>query len=299
MISHHPVFEKFTGFKGEAAAGCDRDFIGSSIQHHYWSVAHRDTAIQVEAPRPAFDEEYFEWIDLLESVVEARDSYTMIELGAGYGRWSVRSGLAMQQYGRIPIHLVAVEAEPVHFEWLKDHFRTNGIDPARHNLMQAAVSASDGSAEFYVGSPLGNDRPDQWYGQTLASERESFKPVKNQTHAGFAVHRNEGGWNRITVPRVSMRGILKNRGRIDLIDLDVQGEELTAIQSAIGDLDKTTRRLHIGTHSTEIENGLRRLLTAHKWECRADFGFGKSEETPYGAIAFGDGVQSWVNPRLA
>lgn len=35
---------------------------------------------------PAFDEEYFEWIDLLEAVTEATGEFTMIELGAGWGR---------------------------------------------------------------------------------------------------------------------------------------------------------------------------------------------------------------------
>ena len=35
--------------------------------------------------------EYFEWLDLLHAVQDARDRFVMVELGAGYGRWAVRA----------------------------------------------------------------------------------------------------------------------------------------------------------------------------------------------------------------
>ncbi len=298
MISHHPIFGKFRGFKGEAAPGCDRDFIGTSIRQDFWAGAWRDMAIQVEPPNPPFDEEYFEWIDVLESVVNAGDSYTMLELGAGYGRWSMRAALAVQQLRQIPFQLIAVEAEPVHFEWLHAHFRANGVDPERHGLIQAAVSSITGTAAFYVGSPQGNDSPDLWYGQTLVKGAESFNVVEKQTHGGFQVRRNKSGWKSITVPQISMSSLIRKLNCVDLIDLDVQGEELPAIESAIEDLDRNTKRMHIGTHGAEIEAGLRKVLSGHGWRCLADYGCGGSRETEYGPISFGDGVQSWVNPRL-
>lgn len=297
MTTPHPIFSRFTAFKGEAASGCDRDFIGSSIRRAFWAAPPRDSAIQVESPLPAFDEEYFEWIDLLESVVAARGRYTMMELGAGYGRWSVRAALAARQFSGIPCRLIAVEAEPVHFEWLRTHFRDNGMDPDAHALIQAAVSDSTGAASFYVGSPLGNDSPDLWYGQTLVKNPPAAHTVEKDRHAGFEVRRDKVGWKSISVPKVSLRNLLEAEEKVDLIDLDVQGEELIAVRSAIDHLDRKAGRLHIGTHSTEIEAGLRKLLKAHGWRCLADYGCGGSRETPYGAIHFGDGVQSWVNPR--
>ena len=83
---------------------------------------------------PPVDGEYFEWIDVLESVALARDRYTMLELGAGYGRWAVRAAAAVRQRGISECHLVAVEADPVHFTWLQQHFCDNGLDPAQHTL---------------------------------------------------------------------------------------------------------------------------------------------------------------------
>ncbi len=92
-------------------------------------------------PLPSVDEEYFEWIDLLESVLAAERSYTMIELGAGYGRWVIRAALALKQFnGQLPYRLIAVEAEPTVFQWLRQHFRDNEIDASKHLVIHGAVS---------------------------------------------------------------------------------------------------------------------------------------------------------------
>jgi hypothetical protein len=84
-----------------------------------------------------------------------------------------------------------------------------------------------------------------------------------------------------------------------MADLDVQGAELTVIASHIGRANDQIKRLHIGTHSDAIEEGLRELLAAHGWERLADWPGGNENRTPFGTSVFGDGVQSWVNPRLA
>jgi FkbM family methyltransferase len=296
MIQQHEIFSKFRNFVGEAPGGYDRDFIGTKTRQTFWPAVRRDEPIHVQAPYPAFDEEYFEWVDLLESVANARDSYTMIELGAGFGRWAVRAGLAAQQYGLAPVRLVAVEAEPVHFEWLRQHFADNGLDPDLHKLIHAAVSDVNGKTAFYVGGPNGNDAPDQWYGQALASGEGKGESVDR--YHGFDLRKHQNGWKTISVAKLSLSGILADIRQVDLIDLDVQGEELKAIESAIKLLDARAKRLHIGTHGPDIEAGLRKLLHSRGWNCVADYGSGQSCETPWGTIAFQDGVQSWINPRL-
>jgi hypothetical protein len=35
------------------------------------------------------------------------------------------------------------------------------------------------------------------------------------------------------------------------------------------------------------------------WRLLTDYPCNGASDTPYGRIAFGDGVQSWLNPRLA
>jgi hypothetical protein len=321
MTPQHPVFLKFTRFKGEAPAGYDRDFIGSKIRPWFWGGPPREHAYEIDTPYPAFDEEYFEWIDLFESVVAARNSYTMIELGAGYGRWAVRAALAVRQYSSLPFQLTAVEADPVHCDWLRMHFEDNDLDPSQHCLLHAAVGGASGEASLVLGSsevpgpsgegPAPQGRAPQWYGQWLvqgspwtipARSKEKTRSVKEASYGGHRVHLHEDGQKSISVPQITLNSILKSPRRVDLIDLDVQAQELNALSPAIRELNAKVKRLHIGTHAgrhtDEIEAGLRKLLGGNGWQCLADYPGRGTRETPWGMIDFEDGVQSWVNPRI-
>jgi hypothetical protein len=108
----------------------------------------------------------------------------------------------------------------------------------------------------------------------------------------------KSGWKSVKTRSYILTDILPATDRIDLIDMDVQGEELRVISPAIEALDQKVARLHIGTHSPEIEQGLRELLHRHGWKCAADYAGGRTNDTPWGPIEFVDGVQSWINPRL-
>ena len=248
---------------------------------------------------PPVDEEYFEWIDILESVARAGESYTMMELGAGYGRWAVRAAAAVKQRGIQHCHLIAVEAEPVHFRWLQQHFRENGLDPAEHNLLQAVVSDRAGTAFFCIGMPKGGeDRADHWYGQLLAGTRDKPRRKGQTLYDGIPVVELKSGWRSIEVPAVTLSSLLSDVDRVDLIDMDVQGEELTIVRAAIDDLDRKVCRLHIGTHAHHLEKGLREALGSHGWVSHFDFPCQSTTETPFGTVRFDDGVQSWTNPRF-
>jgi len=248
-------------------------------------IAGLVAAIGLELPKneyvesssyPAFNEEYFEWIDLLETVMAADKEFVMIELGAGYGRWLVDAAMAVKQYhGNIPLKLIGVEAEPSHFQWMKQHFQYNGIDPEQQELIEAVVDEKEGEVDFYVG------RPDEWYGQSIArgsnSSSESVTKVK----------------------AITLNQILSKLEQVDLIDLDVQGAELAVLRSGIEELNKKVKRVHIGTHGRYLEQGLRELFREHEWYKVNDYCCNAREITEWGEISFQDGVQTWINPRLS
>jgi FkbM family methyltransferase len=304
-LLHHPVLSCFTPFSGEVPADYHFDFLGTRIRHRFIAgFSQRWGARTVEYSCPTIDNEYFEWIDLLESVVAARGSYTMMELGAGFGRWAVRAAYAVEQYHpRLPYRLIAAEAEPLKFGWMRLHFGDNGIDPDRHSLMHAAVSDAPGTVPFYIGGPKGgpfDQDPGAWYGQSLTRDSDADDNFdEDGEYCGFPVrlHRKTG-WRSICVPGVTLAGLLKGHDRVDLIDLDIEGQELPSIRSAIKKLNAKVKRLHIGTHGREIEAGLRDVLSRHGWRSVADYPVFSTSETPWGTITFQDGVQSWVNPRL-
>jgi len=302
-MTNHPVFEEFSPYSGPVPEGCQTDYIGMNTRCEFVATTTPSPS-EVQMVCPSIDEEYFEWIDVLESVSLARDRYTMLELGAGYGRWAVRAALALRQRGIQHCHLVAVEGEPVHFKWLRQHLCDNGLNPAEHTLIQGAVTDQPGKTLFYIGMPQGgHDRADQWYGQAIARSYEKLRTKWLWTKAqnfyeGFRVLKFKSGWKSIEVRAVTLESLLHDLDRVDLIDMDVQGQELKIVRSAIDEVDRKVCRLHIATHTPEIEKGLKDTLGSRGWICHFDFPCLSTNATAFGPVSFEDGVQSWTNPRM-
>lgn len=296
LHQHHPIFEKFQPFSGLVPSGHECDFLGTVIRPQFLARKGSGEMVPVTAPYPYPDDEYFEWIDLLESVVLAGPEYTMIELGAGVGRWAVRGAFACLHKQK-KYRLVAVEAEPNHFQWMRANFQENGLDTAACTLLHAAVTESPGEFPFYIEAPYGGP-PDAWYGQFIAPASDEVEEVESRQYMGLPVRRHKSGCRSVGVKGITLETLLEGCNLADLLDLDIQGHELAVIGAAITSLDQKAKRLHIGTHSAEVEEGIRRLLKNHGWSCTADYPGGSTCDTPWGIMDFQDGVQSWVNVRF-
>jgi hypothetical protein len=82
---------------------------------------------------------------------------------------------------------------------------------------------------------------------------------------------------------------------IDLLDLDIQGMEAEVASSSIELIARRVKRILIGTHSREIEDTLRQLMTAVGWRPHFDYPCAsRNHPTPAGPVDFYDGVQSGV-----
>ena len=298
---HDPVIESLPRWRGVPQDGLLYDVLGTRTRYEYLTgfvpgYPRYAAGVAFEPRLPEFDEEYFEWIDLVEAVTRARDSFTMIELGAGYGRWITRAAALMRATRGLPVRLAAVEAEPTHFAWLVEHLRANAIDPAAHALFKAAVTPDGRPVKFHVGAP------DTSYGQAIAHADAPVAPPgfapDTIPGAGSAAGPGPAETGVVWVDGVSLSAILERFPLVDLIDLDVQGAEFHVLQSAAEALVRKVRRVHVGTHGGAIERGLRKLFGVLGWICLNDFRCGATEATLYGDIKFGDGVQTWVNPRL-
>lgn len=258
----HPIFEKFKCYSGPVESCYSTDFLGIKTKTEYFTNNHYE-AHHEDTPYPQFDEEYFEWIDVLESTFLANNSYTMIELGAGWGRWLSRAYAALRQMRpEVVGEFIGVEAEPTHFKWLQEHCKYNHV--IHTNLIEAAVDVNDGEVGFYTGKPA------EWYGQCIGGETR--------------------------VKAISLRSILEPLSNVNLIDLDVQNFEFKILNS-VQDLLSRVQRVHIGTHSTRVERGLRIMFTKLGWKCVNDYALSTTHETKYGTSKFNDGVQTWINPK--
>ena len=299
----HPVFAKFHTDTRTVPSGFVQDSFLGTIRRQDILESPSDDRTVAEgdaATFPHFDEEYHEWIDLLESIVAADGSYTFAELGAGFGRWSVRAAFAAEQLGGLKTTLVAAEPEHTHFLWLNEHLRANQIDPASHVLVEAAVNDVDGVVSFTVDSGREEHadlRPSRWYGQAIWRDQ----PVKQCARKILGAIRPSVrlNWSLAEVKAISLASLLQRCGTVDLADMDVQGAELTILSRHIDRATSQIKRLHIGTHSRAIEKGLRHLLSTNGWECLVDLPCNATNTTPFGTTFFGDGVQSWINTNLS
>jgi FkbM family methyltransferase len=255
------------------------DELAVKRRSHYGTDEMRETASR---PLPS---EVYEWEWLLEAVAEAGRRFTMVELGAGYGRWTIRGAAALRRYRRgVRYRLIAVEAEPTHFHWLKQHARDNRLrrwSPAGSvRLVNAAVSRHGGREEdFFVGDA------DHWYGQALVRSYNESSTAQYATAA---------------VKTVTLTGLLGQLDHVDLIDIDIQGAELEVLDEAKAVLDRV-RRIYVETHSDEIHEQLHDVLVAAAgdWTPVVDIPLGARRETPLGEATFEDGgVQLWLNRQL-
>ena len=228
-----------------------------------------------------YNEEYFMWIDIVESVVQAKKQFVMFELGAGYGRSCIDAVTALKFLNPIPFQFVAVEAEKNHFKFLTDYFRAHGLNLLEHKLVQAAVSHQAGNCLFHMGDA------NHWYGQCIANGVTVPLVEEDPLKRGIEV-----------VKTVSLNSLLSEFQCINLIDMDIQGSELDVLSASIELLNKKVKRLHVATHSPKIDSEVEELFSSHGWKNIYLFSCLKKNKTPYGKIVFQDGIQSWINPRL-
>lgn len=268
--NHHPAFEGFPPWSGPSESGFFRDFLGVKTSTRFRPQFREDPAGTVETRWPTPHAGYFEWAILLEAVQHAPGpAFRMQEWGAGFGPWLVSAHHAVRRLhgAGFPVHLTGVEMVPTHLEWMHEHFRNNGIDPTEHRLLAGAVSDRQGEGSY---------EPEQDCGARFGTQLQSS--------------------GTISVPIHRATDLLKGEDRIDLLHVDIQGEEAKAIPEAQAALRRQVRRLFIATHGPGIHDDLRRRLIADGWESVWDFGVRSRSRTEYGDMHFLDGVLVFRNP---
>lgn len=303
-VQHHALIRAHPLLPVRESSAFDIDFLGTRTRHTFprgiSEPPRSDSSRLVTPAYPPFDEEYFEWLDVLESVEEAADTYVIVELGAGYGRWCMRAASAVQRRPGLRVRCVALEAEPDHLRWLLMHFRDNGVDPSDHDVMWAAVGATPGFVPFRIGGA------DDWYGQRIAPATTTPPPgvregrrLKVRAVLARPPVTTSSELATMWVPCVTLAEALAGYARIDLLDIDVQHTEVDVLVPMMDLLTDRVRRIHIGTHHEQLEIELREAFTSYGWTSVHDYPSHQRCRTPYGEIAFCDGVQTWINPRCA
>jgi FkbM family methyltransferase len=253
--NHHEIFSRFRRWSGSVPAGFESDFLGVKCRTAYFTMMPPQSNDRYEAhDYPAFNDEYFEWIDLLESVAWANECFIMFELGAGFGRWTARGAAAAQQK-ELRYKLVAVEAEPTRFEWITENLRDNGVNLADCRVVHAAVTAADGKVGFQLADPARS------YGESIGNGTE--------------------------VEAISLTTLLGGPfDHVDLVDIDVQGAELDVLENATESLIEKVKRVHVETHSELLHRGVSKLFRRLRWKPHFLYWCYTADKTPWGRINF-------------
>jgi FkbM family methyltransferase len=306
---HHVIFDKFERTLPRSDESSDTNFMGASIAHEFerdliesnpnfnqataqgLKASGRSTLTDTDPTFPFKDsEDYFEWIDLLTAVDRADTQFTMIEVGAGYGRWIANAAAAIKRHKskRLRQKLIALESDKTRFEMMVRNCDNNGIAEPDRQLVRAACTP-DGNALFmHVNDSYGNN---VWYDPKFAAYFEG----KQTDRMDFT----DGIGQKFTiqkVPAIRLESLLTET--IDFIDMDIQGAELDVIYSSIDAMDRFVKLIHVGCHSLPIDSRLAHIFHLHGWRPRRIFSSGAINETPYGKFQFIDGIQSWENPNF-
>jgi len=303
---HHPIFEKF-----ERTAPFDDDryhhnFMGARIAHEFEldlteAVPSIDPSLATglkasgrsarydEDPRYPYklSEDYFEWIDLLEAIDRSNSKFTMIEVGAGFGRWIANAAAAIRRRKNGSIltkKFIALEANQSRFDLLVKNCEDNEIPAAELDLVHAACTPDGSPVLMTCNNDYGTGVFRNEKLMAMETKRFSAKDSYGQT---LTIEK---------VPAIRLETLLNDQ--IDFLDMDIQGTELEVIRNCVDALDKFVKAVHIGTHSSAIDAGLSHIFRLHGWHPRYTFSCGQLNQTPYGTFRFVDGMQSWINPRI-
>ena len=240
----------------------------------------------------------------------ARGRFVMVELGGGYAARSVDAHRALQNLNPMPCQLVIVEAEPTHFAWAKRHLEANGIDPADHWLIKAAVSVDSDPKLFMRGAGVYyNGIVEPADVETVVKQiidvnntEQALRNLMTAGRCGMQIPYNSAAGRDLFdyefVSTIPLADILAPLPHVDLMDIDIQGAEDTAIEPAMDLLNRRVKRVHLGTHGADIHRGLWELFFEHEWICEFDYPPFSQNATPWGQFETMDGILHFQNSRL-
>jgi FkbM family methyltransferase len=287
------IFRDFENLRPVVPDHFEVNFLGGLTRDTFCAIRRDETV------SPGVGEEFFEFMSILEAAKAAGDCFTFVELGAGFGRWSCVAAMAARRVAK-DYRLYLVEAEPQHLEWIPMHMADNDINPGKYTVMPYAVGET-GTIPFFVQGPaeLGATNPWEWYGQSVVDrEQRAYLTQADGLYFGRPLQK-VGNFFSIDIEAKPLLDLIGHLAHIDLIDMDIQGAELSVIEQSIGFLNATTRRMHIETHSAAIEEGLRAILTLNGWRAIHDFPQAtKGVMTPFGKADFIGGLIDCVNLRF-
>lgn len=221
-----------------------------------------------------------EFAAVLRSVELAKETFTMVELGCGWGCWLNNAGKAAKALG-LAAFLIGVEGDQGHIAFAKESLAINGFSPDESKIIWGIAAATEGFALFPRQEVAGTS----WGLEPIfgADIHTRTKLVEDGTH--------------YELPMIALSQLVdEERPMLDLLHIDIQGGEADLVRDSLDFINSHVRYMCIGTHSREIEGRLFTDLLAAGWRLEIERpAILNLAPKPQVVI---DGVQGWRNPLL-
>lgn len=281
------LFMSLGRYAGTGTPGFVTDFLGTKTDVGFVSaIGHLSGHVEgYPLPRGNFHGDLTEWIGTLISVLDASDSVTVVELGAGWAPWLAVSARVAAKHNVGKVRLLGLEGSSAHAHFMRRHFENNRIPLDGNRLVHGIAGPHDGSAEF----PVADDPSADWGQAAFFGEQAGDKTRSD--YRGFSITKTE------TVPVYSVDSFLADEKLVNLMHIDIQGAEVDVVSAGLDTLSKKVKAMVIGTHTRQIEGAMASALTVAGWTlCREQactFSLGTS-----GVSYLADGCQFWRNQRF-
>jgi hypothetical protein len=177
-------------------------------------------------------------------------SFSVVELGAGWGPWISAGGVLAKREGVEEITLVGVEADEGRCEAMESHLRRNKLwsdDGIHSSVKHGAAWDEDKTVYFGVSDPMADHG-------SAASAQMSDSDYRGRTIT------------RVAVPAMTIETICAGMESIDCMHWDIQGSEYDVAVSSLEFLNQHARVIFVGTHSLKIHGSVVELFAENGWE---------------------------------
>ena len=257
------------------------------------------TTDRLPVPTDGYRSEAEEYVGLVISLHNERDSYRVVEVGAGWAPWVVMGVALAQRNGKKAVG-IAVEADEMRAGWAMQHCQDNGIEVRR-------VTGTSAQIREQLQENTGHVTVVQaacWYEETVLKF-----PKLTDDDMGGAVSTDENAhmdyrgafFEHVEVPTVTLETLLARDEPTDLLHIDLQGRELDVILPNLELIAQKVRFLAVGTHNRYVEGMLQEHLLTREWAllmespCTAVFDGVKPTLTGFTTQ---DGNQLYANSRF-
>jgi FkbM family methyltransferase len=288
FMAYSATFDPCEVVRRHAVAGLQpqngrlKNFLGTVVDPAYFGELLDDKAGTIEpTPIPGnWHACISEWGACLRALDLARGSFTVVELGCGWGCWLNNMAVAAREAG-FEYSLIGVEGDPDHRAFAKKMFFDNGIPDDKVRLHAGVAAAGEGVALF----PR----------QVIKGKSWGLEPVFGASESQRTRLRESGRYDEL--PMVSVKKLVGDCARVDLMHIDIQGGEADLIEGALSSLSEKVAYIVVGTHARRIESRIREAMIGAGWLLEIE------RPAIYKLRITGprlkvDGLQGWRNTRL-